>query len=112
MRNSYPAHYVTLGGNGTAAVEKRTSSLPPEHAGYIDSLVVSGAYASGSEVVRAGLRALRERDAAIERWLREDAAQAYDALAADPARALTADEVFARLRARHADRILSRSGDT
>jgi antitoxin ParD1/3/4 len=46
-------------------VEKRTFSLPPEHAEFIDQKVASGAYASGSEVVRAGLRALQERDAAV-----------------------------------------------
>ena len=51
--------------------EKRTFSLPTEQAGYIDILVASGSYASGSEVVRAGLRALQERDAAVEHWLRE-----------------------------------------
>ena len=52
--------------------EKRTFSLPAEQAGYIDSLVATGSYASGSEVVRAGLRALQERDAAVEKWLREE----------------------------------------
>ena len=64
--------------------EKRTISLPSEHAVYIDSKVTSGAYASASEVVRAGLRALQERDEAIERWLREDVAKVYDKMEADP----------------------------
>lgn len=46
--------------------DKRRFSLPAEQTGYIDTLVASGTYASGSEVVRAGLRALQERDAAVE----------------------------------------------
>jgi len=50
-----------------SAIQKRTVSLPQEHASFIDQLVQSGAYGSASEVVRAGLRALQERDSAVER---------------------------------------------
>jgi len=88
-----------------ANVEKRTVSLPEEHAAFIDRLVASGAYGSASEVVRAGLRALQERDAAVERWLREEVAPAYDAINADPGRALRAEDVYADIRARHAARL-------
>lgn len=84
---------------------KRTVSLPQEHAAYIDQMVASGAFASASEVVRAGLRALQERDAAVERWLREDVAAAYDAIQDNPERAIPAKQVFDELRARHADKI-------
>jgi len=38
---------------------------------FFGALVEAGTYASASEVVRAGPRALQERDAAVERWLRE-----------------------------------------
>jgi antitoxin ParD1/3/4 len=86
-------------------VEKRTVSLPKEHTAFIDQLVASGAYTSTSEVVRAGLRALQERDAAIERWLREEVVPAYDAMAVDPERALSVDAAFAAVRARHAKRL-------
>jgi antitoxin ParD1/3/4 len=86
------------------AAEKRTVSLPEEHAAYIDRLVASGAYASASEVVRAGLRALQERDAAVERWLRDDVAAAYDAVAADPSGVRDLADVFERLRTRHEER--------
>jgi antitoxin ParD1/3/4 len=85
--------------------EKRTVSLPPEQASYIDSLVASGAYASASEVVRAGLRALKERDAAVERWLQEEVAPAYDAMEADPSRGKPAERVMASLRDHHASRL-------
>ena len=89
--------------------EKRTFSLPAEQAGYIDALVASGTYASGSEVVRAGLRALQERDVAVEKWLREEVVGVYDAMKADPDRAISAAQVFATIRARHADRIRTRA---
>jgi len=82
--------------------EKRTISLPPAQAHYIDSLVETGTYASASEVVRAGLRALRERDEAVERWLRDEVVPVYDAMQADPGRGLSADRVKAAMRAHHA----------
>ena len=87
------------------SLEKRTFSLPAEQARFIDSLVASGAYATASEVVRAGLRALQERDAAVERWLREDVVPVHDAMQADPDRGLSADQVLAALRAHHAQRL-------
>jgi antitoxin ParD1/3/4 len=84
---------------------KRTFSLPTEQARYIDALVASGTYASGSEVVRAGLRALPERDAAVEKWLREEVVKVCDAMQSDPRRAIPGEQVFATIRARHADRL-------
>jgi len=89
-------------------IERRTFSLPSEHTAFIDKLVESGTYASGSEVVRAGLRALQERDAAIERWLREEVAPAYDAMKANPRRGLSAKRTFAEVRRRHAARVKER----
>lgn len=85
-------------------VAKRTFSLPPEQTAYIDSKVEDGAYASGSEVVRAGLRALQERDAAVERWLSEEVAPTYDAMKANPKRGLSGRSVFAEARARYTKR--------
>jgi antitoxin ParD1/3/4 len=85
-------------------IEKRTVSLPSDQAAFIDDKVSSGDYASVSEVVRACLRALKERDEAIERWLREKVAPTYDAMSADPARADSSASVFSDVRSRHAQR--------
>jgi antitoxin ParD1/3/4 len=82
-------------------MDKRTISLPNEHASYIDDKVNSGDYASASEVVRAGLRALQERDRAVENWLHHQVAPTYDAMIDDPSRALSSDSVFADIRAEH-----------
>jgi antitoxin ParD1/3/4 len=81
-------------------VLKRTFSLSDEQARYIDEKVASGSYASPSEVVRAGLRALEERDSAIERWLIDEVAPAYDAIKSDSARAIPAEAVFSEVRRR------------
>lgn len=88
-----------------SGIEKRTFSLPAEQAEFIDQLVASGAYATSSEVIRAGLRALQERDAAVERWLREEVAPAYDEMKADPASGIPIKEVMEGIRAHHAARL-------
>ena len=87
-----------------AAGEKRTFSLPSEQACYIDALVNSGAYATSSEVIRAGLRALQERSDAMERWLIEEAVPVATAMQADQSRASTAGQVFDEIRDVHAQR--------
>jgi antitoxin ParD1/3/4 len=92
-------------------VEKRTISLPADQARYVDQLVAAGGYASASEVIRAGLRALQERDAAVERWLREEVAPVFDAMQADPGRALAADQVGEMLQTHHAARLKASRGD-
>lgn len=84
---------------------KRTFSLPSEQSRYIDKQVDLGTYGSASEVVRAGLRALQERDAVIERWLIEEVAPTYDAMMADPSREIPIEEVFANLSAHHEKRL-------
>ncbi len=93
-----------------AQVETRTISLPAEQAGYIDAQVASGIYATASDVVGAGLRALQERDAVVEGWLQAEVAPVYDAMEKDPSRALAADAVLQNLRAHHASRVKDGSG--
>jgi antitoxin ParD1/3/4 len=88
-----------------AAIAKRTFSLPAEQAAFIDAQVASGLFASASEVVRAGLRALQERDAAVERWLRDEVAPAYDRWKADPSDGISPEEMGERMRQRHEARL-------
>ncbi|NLG54956.1 MAG: type II toxin-antitoxin system ParD family antitoxin [Rhodococcus sp.] len=72
-------------------------TVPHEMADMVRAKVVSGEYASESEVIREGLRALAARDRAVDAWLRDQVAPAYDQLLADPEGALSAREVRARL---------------
>ena len=75
-------------------------TLPNDMADALRDRVASGAYASESEVIRDGLRALFARDEAVESWMRTTVASTYDALAADPSAVVTADDVRARLKAK------------
>lgn len=68
-------------------------TLPNEMAQMVKSKVLSGEYASESEVIRDGLRALQARDQALESWLRTEGVAAYDRLKADPSRALSVSQV-------------------
>lgn len=76
-------------------------TLPNEMADAVRAKVAAGEYATESEVIRDGLRALLARDKAVEDWLRRDVAAAHDALKADPGRALTVETVKVRLAAKH-----------
>ena len=85
----------------------RTFSLSEEQAAFIDAKVAAGDFGSSSEVVSEGLRVLQERDASIEGWLREEVAPAFDEARANPESLIPAETVFADLRARLAERLLS-----
>ncbi len=72
-------------------------TLPNEMADVVKAKVRTGEYASESEVIRDGLRALLARDRAVEAWLQQQVGPAFDALKADPTRAVSLDAVRARL---------------
>jgi putative addiction module CopG family antidote len=77
-------------------------TLPNEMADAVKSKVATGEYATESEVIRDGIRALLARDRAIESWLQEQVGPAYDALKANPSRAVSMADVRALLGAEHA----------
>ena len=76
-------------------------TLPNDMAEAVRSKVAAGDYASESEVIRDGLRALMARDRAVDAWLQQSVAPAYDAIKDDPSRAVTAEKVRARLASEH-----------
>lgn len=83
---------------------KRTISLPIEHSDFIEAQVSCGKYASASEVVRAGLRALQERDEVIAEWIRKEVVPAYENYKANPESAISYDESKRTIRKLIADR--------
>ena len=79
-------------------------TLPNEMANVVKAKVQAGEYATESEVIRDGLRALMARDKAVENWLQAQVGTAYDALKAEPSRAVDVAQVRDRLAAEHAKR--------
>jgi antitoxin ParD1/3/4 len=83
-------------------------TLPNEMADLVREKVASGEYASESEVIRDGLRALQVRDRVMEHWLRAQVVPAYDALKAHPSRAVSVGNVRKTLARAHKRAIKAR----
>ena len=83
-------------------------TLPTGMAEALKERVASGAYASESEVVRDGLRALFAREEAVETWLRNEVVASYDELRADPSRVISSADMRAHLAELHAGRVAER----
>lgn len=82
-------------------VEPFTVILPPELAELVRAKIATGEYATESDMMLAGLNVLLARDHAVEHWLSDEVAPAYDALSADPSRAVSVADVRAALAAGH-----------
>jgi antitoxin ParD1/3/4 len=91
----------------TSEIAMRTTqqfsiTLPKDMAEVVKAKVRTGEYATDSDVLRDGMRALLARDRAVENWLHHQVGAAFDALKADPSRAVTVEQMRARLAAEHA----------
>jgi antitoxin ParD1/3/4 len=79
-------------------------TLPIEMADMVRAKVEAGDYASESEVIRDGLRALQARDEAMERWLKEVVVPGHEEFLKDPSTAIPIEDVLGRIVARHKKR--------
>jgi Arc/MetJ-type ribon-helix-helix transcriptional regulator len=68
-------------------------------AAAVKTKVAGGEYATESGVIREGLCSLLARDRAVESWLRETVAPAYDAIKSNPSRGIPVAKVRAKLAA-------------
>lgn len=80
-------------------------TLPHDMAALVRAKVASGEYATESEVVRDGLRALQARDAAMESWLNGAVAKSVDEFLANPKSGIPANEIMKQIRATYLDRV-------
>jgi antitoxin ParD1/3/4 len=79
------------------ALTRHTVTLGARHQQFIERKLAQGEYASTSEVVRAGIAALAERDARIERWFQEEILPAIEQAKAHPETLIDAETLRARL---------------
>ncbi|WP_319780226.1 type II toxin-antitoxin system ParD family antitoxin [Maridesulfovibrio sp.] len=83
------------------STKQMSITLPHEMAQLVKDKVAKGEYASESEVIRDGLRALLARDRAVDEWLREQVAPVYDAMQEDKSHGKSLDQVRAKLSEEH-----------
>lgn len=81
-------------------LSRRTVTLGKTQSDYIDDKIASGDFVSASEVVRAGLAALAERDGVVERWLANEVSAAFDHSVTNPHDVVSIDEAFAEIRSK------------
>jgi len=74
-----------------------TITLPHDQREWVKSLVATGGYASDSEVIREGLRVLRAREQAMEKWLLGEVMPAYQALKDNPGSGMSVAQLHAAL---------------
>lgn len=79
--------------------QQMSITLPNEMAALVKARVASGEYASESEVIREGLRALLARDNAVEKWLQEQVVPVWNAL--QETDSLSGSDIRNRLKAEH-----------
>jgi putative addiction module CopG family antidote len=82
------------------STQQLSVTLPNEMGALVRAKVASGEYASESEVVPDGLRAVAARDRPLDDWLTRRALPAYDAYRADPSRGLSPEGVRASISTR------------
>jgi len=76
-----------------SSTQQFSITLPDDIAQMLKEKVLSGEYASESDVVLDGLYALKGHEDSFEAWLWAEVSPAYDRLKANPNSALSLDQV-------------------
>lgn len=79
------------------ASERLTITLTPELLEFVRERTAEGDYNSDSEVIRDGLRLLKERDNAVRQWLTEKVVPSYLQYKANPESAMTREQIEEQL---------------
>lgn len=79
------------------STQQLSITLPHEMAERVRAKVESGEYASESEVIRDGLRALEMHNRALEEWLRNEVVPSIEGVKNNPSLVRNSDQVRASL---------------
>jgi antitoxin ParD1/3/4 len=96
-RSGMGFNLINVGRLRCGTTQRMSITLTNEMAEFVRDKVARGDYASHSEVLRDALRVTRERDRAVEAWLRDQVVPAAQALRDCPERALSAGQLRAEL---------------
>ncbi len=80
-----------------ATTQQFSITLPDDMANAVKAKVAAGEYATESDVIRDGLRVLLAREHILDDWLHDQVVPAYDAVKADPSRAVRVSGVRERI---------------
>jgi putative addiction module CopG family antidote len=97
--NRAPRYAGVKDGPAMRTTQSLSITLPHEMAQMVKAKVASGEYATESEVIRDGLRTLAARDAAVEKWLREEVVPTLEEAKRDPFQLIESADVLAMLKA-------------
>jgi antitoxin ParD1/3/4 len=86
-----------------STLSRRTVTISKSHSDFIDERIARGDFVSASEVVRAGLTALSQREAEVTHWLTHDVAKTFDRSVESPKDHIELDAAFAIIRASKSD---------
>jgi antitoxin ParD1/3/4 len=81
-----------------ATTQTYSITLPLDMAAVVEEKIKEGRYASASDVMRA----LVERDAAIEQWLHQEVVAGHQEYLADTSKAIPAEAILSRIKLRRA----------
>jgi antitoxin ParD1/3/4 len=80
--------------------KKLTIELPDELVAYAKAKVAAGDYGTVDEAIAAGVSNLRDEDAMIDRWVKEEVMPSYEQWVADGKPTRSSEDVFDALEER------------
>lgn len=99
MIQSYVSFFSDAIATSSSGSAPMKITLPNDLYEMIKSLTDSGRYGSDIEVIEEGLRMLKVRERAMEKWIKDEVVPAHESLKRDPTQGMSVAEVRAAMEA-------------